>query len=74
MADADDDYDDDDLTDDEESEGPEVGTRIEIIGLSLYTHHGVSEAEREVGQRHVLDITLDMLRNDATTTSTRTTA
>jgi dihydroneopterin aldolase len=28
----------------------------------------VSEAEREVGQRLVLDITLDMLRNDATTT------
>ena len=29
MADADDEYDDDDLTDDEESEGPEVGATIE---------------------------------------------
>ena len=69
MADDDaEDYDDDDLTDDEESEGPEVGVTIEIVGLSLYTHHGVTAAEREIGQRLVLDITLDMLRNDATTT------
>ena len=60
--------DDDDLTDDEESEGPEVGTRIEIIGLSLYTHHGVTAAEREVGQRLVLDIRLEVGDCDATVT------
>jgi 7,8-dihydroneopterin aldolase/epimerase/oxygenase len=66
--DAEDYEDDDELSDDGESEGPEVGVTIEIVGLSLYTHHGVSAAEREVGQRLVLDITLDMLRNDATTT------
>ena len=64
----DDDYDDDDLTDGEESEGPEIGTRIEIIGLSLYTHHGVTAAEREVGQRLVLDVTFDVGEPDALVT------
>ena len=69
MADPhdDDDY-DDDLTDGEESEGPEIGTRIEIIGLSLYTHHGVTAAEREVGQRLVLDVTFDVGEPDALVT------
>ena len=41
---------------------------IEIAGLSLYTHHGVSEAEREVGQRLVLDLRLDVGESDATVT------
>ncbi len=41
---------------------------IEITGLSLYTHHGVSEAEREVGQRLVLDLRLDIGETDATVT------
>ncbi len=41
---------------------------IEISGLSLYTHHGVSEAEREVGQRLVLDLRLDVGESDATVT------
>jgi dihydroneopterin aldolase len=48
------DYDDDELSDDGESEGPEVGVTIEIVGLSLYTHHGVSAAEREVGEPDAL--------------------
>ena len=66
MADPhDDDYDDDDLTDDEESEGPEVGVTVEIVGLSLYTHHGVTAAEREVGQRLVLDVRFDVGEPDA---------
>src|SRR3954451_8112514 len=56
------DYDDDDLTDDDddEREGPEVGVTVEIVGLSLYTHHGVSAAEREIGQRLVLDVRFDV--------------
>jgi 7,8-dihydroneopterin aldolase/epimerase/oxygenase len=62
------DYDDDDLSDDEESEGPEVGVTIEIAGLSLYTHHGVSAAEREVGQRLVLDVRFDVGEPDALVT------
>jgi dihydroneopterin aldolase len=31
---------------------------IEVRGLSIYTHHGVTEAEQEVGQRLVIDISL----------------
>jgi dihydroneopterin aldolase len=60
-----DEYDDED----EESEGraePEV--TIEISGLSLYTHVGVSAAEREVGQRLLLDLRLDVGECDATVT------
>ena len=41
---------------------------IEITGLSLYTHHGVSAAEREVGQRLVIDLRLDVGESDATVT------
>jgi len=70
-ADDAEDYDDDDLTDDdeeEESEGPEVGVTIEIVGLSLYTHHGVTAAEREVGQRLVLDVRFDVGEPDALVT------
>jgi dihydroneopterin aldolase len=58
-----DEYDDD--VDDEASE-PEV--TIEISGLSLFTHVGVTAAEREVGQRLLLDIRLDAGECDATIT------
>jgi 7,8-dihydroneopterin aldolase/epimerase/oxygenase len=51
----------------EESEGAESVT-IEISGLSLYTHHGVSAAEREVGQRLMLDLRLEVGESDATIT------
>ena len=73
---------DPDDRDDDEDEDEESWTRIattiaergaesvtiEITGLSLYTHHGVSEAEREVGQRLVLDLRLDVGETDATAT------
>ena len=63
------DYDDDDLTeDDDEREGPEVGVTVEIVGLSLFTHHGVTPAEREVGQRLVLDVRFDVGEPDALVT------
>ena len=52
---------------DEREETAESVT-VEITGLSLYTHHGVSEAEREVGQRLVLDLRLDVGETDATVT------
>ncbi len=65
-----DELDDDDdgrgLDDDREDAAESV--TIEISGLSLYTHHGVSEAEREVGQRLVLDLRLDIGETDATVT------
>jgi dihydroneopterin aldolase len=53
--------------DDDRDETAESVT-VEITGLSLYTHHGVSEAEREVGQRLVLDLRLDIGETDATIT------
>jgi len=59
--------DDEDGLDEEEREGGESVT-IEITGLSLFTHHGVSEAEREVGQRLVIDLRLDIGETDATVT------
>jgi len=61
-------YDDEDLNEDGESEGPEVGVSIEIVGLSLYTHHGVSAAEREIGQRLVFDVRFDVGEPDALVT------
>ncbi len=55
------------LDDDGEEEGFETVT-IEISGLSLYTHHGVTEAEREIGQRLLIDLRLDVGETDATVT------
>jgi dihydroneopterin aldolase len=68
------DRDDDDLDDledeydDEDEEAPQTEVTIEVTGLSLYTHHGVSAAEREVGQRLVLDLRLEVGECDATVT------
>jgi len=54
---------------DEDEDGhPEPDVTIEVSGLSLFTHVGVSEAEREVGQRLVLDLRLDVGEVDATVT------
>jgi 7,8-dihydroneopterin aldolase/epimerase/oxygenase len=63
-------YDDDedelnDESDDSDGGGPEVGVTIEIVGLSLFTHHGVTAAEREIGQRLVLDVRFDVGEPDA---------
>ena len=60
----------DDESEDVEDDGEQgaESVTIEISGLSLYTHHGVSEAEREVGQRLVLDLRLDVGETDATVT------
>jgi dihydroneopterin aldolase len=66
-ADELDDEDDGRDLEDEREEAAESVT-VEISGLSLYTHHGVSEAEREVGQRLVLDLRLDIGETDATVT------
>jgi dihydroneopterin aldolase len=51
---------------DREALDPEVA--IEISGLSLFTHVGVTAAEREVGQRLLLDLRLDLGESDATVT------
>jgi dihydroneopterin aldolase len=54
--------------DDEEDEEGLESVTIEITGLSLFTHHGATAAEREVGQRIVLDLRLDLGEADATAT------
>jgi dihydroneopterin aldolase len=46
----------------------ESGVSIEITGLSLYTHHGVTDEEQKIGQRLVFDIRLDVGDCDATVT------
>jgi dihydroneopterin aldolase len=60
------DVDDDALDDDRQAAAPAV--TIEISGLSLYTRHGVSDAERELGQRLVFDVVFELDECDATVT------
>ena len=55
-----------DPDDDEDAGEPSV--TVEITGLSLYTHHGVEQAEREVGQRLVFDLSFEVGNPDATVT------
>jgi 7,8-dihydroneopterin aldolase/epimerase/oxygenase len=49
-------------------DGTESTVEVELRGLSLYTHHGVSEAEQEVGQRLEFDISFDVPDCDAVLT------
>lgn len=60
----------DDLEGEEEADEEDAleSVTIEISGLSIYTHHGVSDAERQVGQRLVLDLRLELGETDATAT------
>ncbi len=60
------DSDDEDESDDES--GMRTGVTVEIAGLSLYTHVGIGAAEREVGQRLLFDITIDLGESAATET------
>ncbi len=67
MADDDDlgrDVDDDDLDD----QPYQTVVTIEVTGLSLYTRMGVTDAEREIGQRLIVDLTLEVGEPDATLT------
>jgi dihydroneopterin aldolase len=48
--------------------GADTTVEVEIRGLSIYTHHGVSEAEQEVGQRLEFDLTFDVPDCDAVLT------
>ena len=45
-------------SEDDEEDASDPAVTVEISGLSLYTRHGVSEAERELGQRLVVDIAM----------------
>jgi dihydroneopterin aldolase len=66
MSDLPDDHDED--ADFDEEEGPRTEVVIEVNGLSLYTHHGVTDAEREIGQRLVIDLRIEVGEVDATVT------
>jgi dihydroneopterin aldolase len=48
--------------------GPEPTVEVELRGLSIYTHHGVTGAEQEVGQRLEFDLSLDVPDCDAVLT------
>jgi 7,8-dihydroneopterin aldolase/epimerase/oxygenase len=62
------DFDDHEDVDGDEEELTEPEVTIEVSGLSLFTHVGVTAAEREVGQRLILDLRLDVGECDATVT------
>ncbi len=56
---------------DQEEDGLESfdsSVRIEISRLSLFTHHGVTDAEQQAGQRLVFDIAFEVEDCDATVT------
>src|SRR4051812_45949867 len=46
----------------------ESRVEVELRGLSIYTHHGVSDSEQEVGQRLEFDISFDVPDCDAVLT------
>lgn len=48
--------------------GIESRVEVDLRGISIYTHHGVSEAEREVGQRLEFDLGFDVPDCDAVLT------
>ena len=54
--------------DEDDDERAEPVVTVEISGLSVYTHHGVTEAEREIGQRLVFDVEFELGECDALVT------
>ncbi|HKH13640.1 MAG TPA: dihydroneopterin aldolase [Solirubrobacterales bacterium] len=48
--------------------GDSASVEVEVRGLSIYTHHGVTEAERETGQRLEIDVSIDVPDCDAVLT------
>jgi dihydroneopterin aldolase len=49
-------------------DGTDSRVEVELRGLSIFTHHGVSEAEQQVGQRLEFDISFDVPDCDAVLT------
>ena len=48
--------------------GFESSVEVELRSLSIYTHHGVSDAEQEIGQRLEFDVSFDVPDCDAVLT------
>jgi dihydroneopterin aldolase len=53
---------------DEERDDAVTSVEVELHGLSVYTHHGVTESEREVGQRLEIDVSFEVPDCDAVLT------
>jgi 7,8-dihydroneopterin aldolase/epimerase/oxygenase len=53
---------------DAHEEDASTSVQVELRGISIYTHHGVTEAEREVGQRLEVDVSFDVPDCDAVLT------
>jgi 7,8-dihydroneopterin aldolase/epimerase/oxygenase len=51
-----------------DGEGRESRVEVELHGLSIYTHHGVTDAEQEIGQRLEIDVHFDVPDCDAVLT------
>jgi 7,8-dihydroneopterin aldolase/epimerase/oxygenase len=60
--------DDGDDFDESDHDVSDPGVTVEITGLSLFTRHGVTQAEREIGQRLVIDLSFELTDCDAMVT------
>ena len=49
-------------------DGLESAVSVEVRRLSIYTHHGTTDAERETGQRLEFDVSFDVPDCDAVLT------
>ena len=54
--------------DEPDDNGIESRVEVDLRGISIYTHHGVSDAEQEVGQRLEFDVSFDVPDCDAVLT------
>jgi 7,8-dihydroneopterin aldolase/epimerase/oxygenase len=59
---------DDDAFDDDDEATTETVVTVEVTGLSIFAAVGVTEAEREVGTRLLIDLRMDVGECDATVT------
>ena len=50
------------------SDQPTTSVQVELAGISIYTHHGVTDAEQEVGQRLEIDVSFEVPECDAVLT------
>ena len=54
--------------DEPDGNGIESRVEVDLRGVSIFTHHGVSDAEQEVGQRLEFDLSFDVPDCDAVLT------
>jgi dihydroneopterin aldolase len=62
------DYEGQDYEEQAEESGSDSYVTVEISGLSLFTHHGATDAEQQTGQRMVFDVSFEVEDCDATVT------